>query len=105
MWVHVCVSACVRLTRGVPLAVPVQHVQRGDEELVCVLLLVAGQVFGVGPHQVQQPEGNVGRPVSGVELADTQHQTHRMTNRSAESRTQVIGRIFHNGLRCGLPST
>ena len=38
----------------------VQHVQRGDEELVGVLLLVAGQVAGVRPHQVQQAERDVG---------------------------------------------
>ena len=87
----------MRLTRGVPLAVPVQHVQRGDEELVCVLLLVAGQVFGMGPHQVQQPEGNVGRPVAGVELADTP--THRMTI------VQLNRGLLLNGLRCRLPST
>lgn len=33
--------------------VSVQDVQRGDEELVCVLLLIAGQVTSVRPHQVQ----------------------------------------------------
>ena len=60
------------LTGGVPLAVSVQHVQRRDEELVGVLLLVAGQVACVGPHQVQQAEGNVGRAVARVELQSTQ---------------------------------
>lgn len=58
----------VRLTDGVPFAVPVQHVQRRYEEFVGVLLLVACQVTCVSPHQVQQPEGNVGRPVARVEL-------------------------------------
>lgn len=62
------ISWGVRLTDGVAFAVPVQHVQRGDEELVGVLLLVACQVTCVSPHQVQQPEGNVGRPVARVEL-------------------------------------
>lgn len=33
-----------------------------------VLLLVAREVTCVSPHQVQQPEGNVGRTVSRVEL-------------------------------------
>lgn len=58
----------VPLTDGVPFAVPVQHVQRRDQELVGVLLLVACEVTRVSPHQVQQPEGNVGRPVARVEL-------------------------------------
>lgn len=58
----------VRLTDGVPFAVPVQHVQRRDQELVGVLLLVACEVTRVSPHQVQQPEGNVGRTVARVEL-------------------------------------
>lgn len=62
------ISLGVGLTDGVAFAVPVQHVQRGDEELVGVLLLVACQVTRVSPHQVQQPEGNVGRPVARVEL-------------------------------------
>lgn len=35
-----------------------------------VLLLVAGEVTCVSPHQVQQPEGNVGRPVARVELGE-----------------------------------
>ena len=33
-----------------------------------VLLLVACEVTCMSPHQVQQPEGNVGRPVARVEL-------------------------------------
>ena len=45
-----------------------EHVQRGDEELVGVLLLVAGQMAGVRPHQVEELEGNVGRTLSRVEL-------------------------------------
>lgn len=32
-----------------------KHVERGYEELVRVLLLVARQVARVGPDQVQQP--------------------------------------------------
>lgn len=56
------------LTDGVPFAVPVQHVQRRDQELVGVLLLVACEVTRVSPHQVQQPEGNVWRTVARVEL-------------------------------------
>lgn len=47
---------------------PVQYIQRCDEELVGVLLLVACEVACVSPHQVQQPEGNVGRTVARVEL-------------------------------------
>ena len=63
----VCVNVGVA-TGGGTFAVLVQHVQCGDEELVGVLLLVAGQVAGVRPHQVQQAEGDVGRAVSRVEL-------------------------------------
>lgn len=33
-----------------------------------VLLLVACEVTCVSPHQVQQPEGNVGRTMARVEL-------------------------------------
>lgn len=33
-----------------------------------VLLLVACEVTRMSPHQVQQPEGNVGRTVARVEL-------------------------------------
>ena len=49
-------------------AVPVQDVQGCDEELVCILLLVACQVPGVRPHQVQQLVRDVGGPVPRVEL-------------------------------------
>lgn len=49
-------------------AVAVQDVQRGDQELVGVLLLVAGQVAGVGPHQVEQAERDMRRAAARVEL-------------------------------------
>lgn len=42
----------------------VQDVQGGDQELVGVLLLVASQVTGVSPHQVEKTEGDVWRPVA-----------------------------------------
>lgn len=45
-------------------AVSVQDVQRCDEELVGVLLLVAGKVTGVSPHQVKKTEGDVWRPMA-----------------------------------------
>lgn len=45
-------------------AVSVQDVQRRDEELVGVLLLVAGQVTGVSPHQMEKTEGDVRRPMA-----------------------------------------
>lgn len=47
---------------------PVQDIQGCDQELVGVLLLVAGQVTGVSPHQVQETEGDVRRTVARVEL-------------------------------------
>lgn len=58
----------IYLTESVPFAVPVQHIQRCDKELVGILLLIARKVTCMGPHQVQQPEGNVGRTVARVEL-------------------------------------
>ena len=45
-----------------------QHVQGRNEELVGVLLLVAGQVAGMRPHQVEELEGNMGRALTRVEL-------------------------------------
>lgn len=42
----------------------VKDVQRRDEELVGVLLLVAGQVTGMGPHQMKEAEGDVWRPMA-----------------------------------------
>jgi hypothetical protein len=47
----------------------VEHVEGGDEELVSVLLLVAGQVAGVGPYQVKKLEGNVRSDLTGIELS------------------------------------
>lgn len=58
----------IYLTDSVPFAVPVQHIQRCNKELVGILLLIACKVTCMGPHQVQQPEGNVGRTVARVEL-------------------------------------
>ena len=46
-----------------------QDVQHCDEELVSILLLVAGQVSGVGPHQVEQLERDVGVSHARVELS------------------------------------
>lgn len=57
-------GVCVCVT----FAVTMQDVQRGDEELVCVLLFVPCQVPSVCPHQVQQPERDVRRAMTGVEL-------------------------------------
>lgn len=50
----VVISYCVSF------AVPMQNIQRCDKKLVSVLLLVSSEVTCVSPHQVQQPEGNVG---------------------------------------------
>ena len=54
--------------RSPTFAVPVQDVQGCDEELMCVLLLIACQVPGMRPHQVQQLVRDVGGPVPRVEL-------------------------------------
>lgn len=59
-------------------AVSVQHIKSSDEELVSVLLLVAGEMSCVSPDQVQQPEGNVRRAVTRVELLkELRHFTHQ----------------------------
>lgn len=51
-------------------AVPVQHVQRGDEELVRVLLLVAREVARVRPDEVQQAVQRQRRLGARVELLE-----------------------------------
>lgn len=50
------------------LRVLVQDVEGGDEELVRVVLLVAGQVLGVLPDQVQHAARDEGLAVPVVEL-------------------------------------
>lgn len=49
---------------------PVKNVQRRDEELMRVLLLVAGQVLCMRPHQVQQLIGNVRVLLAAVKLIE-----------------------------------
>ena len=46
----------------------VENVESRDEELVSVLLLVAGQVPGVGPDEVKEFERNVRSDLTGIEL-------------------------------------
>lgn len=55
------ISACLRYNVSVCLtfAVSVQDIQCCNEELVGVLLLIAGQVTGVGPHEVEEAEWDV----------------------------------------------
>lgn len=36
------------------LAMSMQYIECGDEKLVCILLLIAGQMTGVRPNQMQQ---------------------------------------------------
>ena len=45
-----------------------ENIKSGDEELVSVLLLVAGQVPGVGPDEVKEFERNVRSDLTGIEL-------------------------------------
>ena len=45
-----------------------QHVKNGNEELVCILLLVAGEVPCVCPHEMEQFEGDVGSGHTRIEL-------------------------------------
>ena len=57
-----------------------QDVQNSDEELVCVLLFVAREVPGVGPHQVEQLERDVGAGHARVELAGKRERKHSEVN-------------------------
>ena len=52
----------------ITFAVLMQHIQRRDEELVGILLLVARQVACMCPHQVEQAVRGVWGPYTGVEL-------------------------------------
>lgn len=65
-------------SRPPTFAVPVQDVQRRDEEFVGVLLLVPRQVPGVSPHQVQQLVRDVGGPVPRVKLLRHTHTKKEM---------------------------
>lgn len=60
--------ACTLRVQARTFTVPVQDVQSCNEELVGILLLVACQVPGMSPHQVQQLVRDVGRPVPRVKL-------------------------------------
>lgn len=63
---------------SVSFAVPMQYIQCCNEELMGILLLVACEVTCMSPHQVQQPEWNVGRTVARVELLKKlRHLTHQ----------------------------
>ena len=50
--------------------VAVEQVQGGNEELVCVLLLVPGEVVGVGPDHVQQLVRREGRALATEEVLE-----------------------------------
>ena len=50
--------------------VAVEQVQGGDEELVRVLLLVPGEVVGVGPDHVQQLVRREGRALATEEVLE-----------------------------------
>jgi len=54
----------------------VQNVERGNEELVRVLLFVASEVPCVRPDEMKQPVWSVRHACSRVEL-DTKHRQHR----------------------------
>lgn len=55
---------------------PVQHVQRGNEELMGILLFVTGEVTCVRPHQVEQAVWNVWCRLSAVELWEDKNTAH-----------------------------
>lgn len=56
--VHLCARA------DLTFAMSVKNIQRRNEELVCVLLLVPSQVTGMRPHEVQEAERDVRRAMA-----------------------------------------
>ena len=60
--------ARVEYCGGKPPRVAMEDIQSGYEELVSILLLIARQMSGMGPHQVEELEWNVGGGVTRVEL-------------------------------------
>ena len=54
--------------RGLTARVMVKNVENGNEELVCILLFVAGQVSCVGPDQMEEFERDVRTGYTGIEL-------------------------------------
>jgi len=85
--------AALAVLRLRALRVPVQHVQRGDEELVRVLLLVAGQVARVRPDEVQQRLQQQGRLRAAVELLK------QSRNLAHEAQRRVVVEVAHMLLR------
>jgi len=45
-----------------------QQVERGNQEFMCILLLVTRQVARVSPNEVQETEGDVGSSFAGIEF-------------------------------------
>lgn len=62
------VKKCQRLGKRFTGWVAVKNIESGDEKFMSILLLVAGQVFRMGPHQMQQPIWNVWIVLAGIEL-------------------------------------
>lgn len=54
--------------RRLPSSLSVEHIQYGDEEFVCVLLLVASKVAGMCPNKEEQLERVMRGGLAGVEL-------------------------------------
>ena len=85
--VHPRSSTLEGAPRSPTFAVPVQDIQGCDEELVCVLLLVACQVPGVSPHEVQQFVRDVGGTVPRVELCREKERQPRQEQHRAPTCT------------------
>jgi hypothetical protein len=57
-----------------------KHVQRGNKELVCILLLVAGQVSGMSPNQMKQTMQGQRSFVTRVKLEKCQQSVKKKHN-------------------------
>ena len=62
------------IQQATTLAMPVQHIQCSNEKLMCILLLIASQVTGVGPNQVQQFVWDVWSSDPWVKLCEAEKQ-------------------------------
>lgn len=69
-----------------------QHIQRLDQKLVCILLLVPCQMPGVCPHQVQQLVRHVGRAFARIKLLE---QTGHLTDQTLA----LVWKLTHVSVR------
>lgn len=80
-----------------------QHVQGSNEELMCILLLIACKMAGVSPHQVQEFKGNVWRARARVELNNMNDELHMDQAHQASLDLQKKCITFHKPVGINFP--